>query len=263
MYYCNTNGLGQRRTVNHMKLLSAVIIFLISSAFLYTFPQDSHRSSDYSVIEKLFVSDVFHTDGLNIPYRYAYFGKQNSADCFLLVYLHGHDACGTDNKKNLERHTVLNSVNYIKSRNMNACMLVPQCTDERQWNSIVPELKSLITAFMQKNAIPTENVFLCGDSMGGIGIWKFIEENPAFAKKAVIIAGRPDKAKAEKITQTPVFVVAGDKDQRCTLEKVKSFVQKINESGGDARLKILKDSGHLETCRNGMSEDVLEWLLGT
>ncbi len=207
-----------------------------------------------------FEKGEFECEDFTIPYRFAHF-NQNKTDALLFVFLHGKSACGTDNDAQLTKDSLIHAVDYIKSRTLNAFVLAPQCTEERQWGKINSEVKSLIEDFCRKNNIKSENILLCGESMGGGGVWTLINRHPDFARRAVAIASSaPINADYKRLAKTPLYSVLGDVDKIGDPKKVKPVIERLQEMGCEAKIKILENHDHEPTCADGLSEDVLDWL---
>ncbi len=231
-----------------VSLVSAFCIFLISAAAF------ADRSRD---LFSEFNSGLYTNGSIELPYRFAHFNESENSQPILVVFMHGHSAFGKDNSSQLEKQTLKNVVTYIEENSIDAIVLAPQCDEESKWTEIPEILNSFYTQFKKEN--DCSKIILCGDSMGGCGIWLLLDRFPLLAEKAVVLGAAPFKPNIRNFTKTPVFAVCGDMDDFGSIKRIEPVINKINEAGGKAFIKILKDSQHIETCVNGMSEDVLEF----
>lgn len=238
----------------NFKIFRKVSLFLAFCTFLISAAAFADRSQ---IFFNEFDSGLYTNDTIELPYRFAHFNESKNCQPVLVVFMHGHSAFGKDNSSQLEKQTLKNVVDYIKENSIDAIVLAPQCDEESKWTEIPEILNFFYAQFKNENGC--SKIILCGDSMGGCGIWLLLDKFPLLAERAVVLGAAPFKPNIRSFTKTPVFAVCGDKDNFGSIKRIEPVINKINEAGGKAFIKILENSEHIETCVNGMSEDVLEF----
>ena len=228
------------------------IIFAFASVFLM---QNAFSKS----VEEIFDSEIYKSKEISIPYRFSHFNESESDKAVLIVFLHGHSACGNDNRKQLTKDSLRNIERYVRKNKINAFVLAPQCKENQQWTKITENLNELISDFKEKNNC--SEVFIAGESMGGIGAWLLIDEYPKLSKKTVIIAAPPAKPNIKNLAKNQIFVVYGENDDIGSPSKIEPVIEKIKNADGKIESKKLSGLNHGDTCSQGLSEDVLDWML--
>ena len=220
---------------------------------------------------KGFESAQFDGKTTVIPYRFQHFEGKDVPSIF--VFLHGNSASGTDNEKQLEKDTLLNAVSYIEKNKINAFVLAPQSPADISWVKLSADVRTLVQDFAKKNGIAQDRILLVGESKGAAGLWFLLNRYPGFARKAVALASAPKDVKTENLMKTGIYGIIGDMDTVGSKKEQKqegsvtpkirdtsSVIEALQKKGGDAHMKILKGADHYETCRIGLSNDVLDWL---
>ncbi len=233
---------------------------------VYSFAEEKVSTDDFAAAQ-------FQGKKAVIPYRYKHFDSA-SGEVALFVFLHGNSASGTDNKKQLEKDTLLNAVSYIQKQQLNVFVLAPQSPSELSWTALGDDVKSLVETFAKEHGAASARIFLVGESKGAVGVWSLVNRYPDFASKAVAMATSPKNIDAKKLLKTPIYAIVGELDtvgsNKKEVEenggispKIKAnseIVAKVQKLGGEAHLKIIDGADHYETCRVGLSSDVLDWL---
>jgi len=225
-----------------------------------------------------FLAATFEGESLNIPYRYKQFNA-GAGEPVLFVFLHGNSASGTDNQKQVERTPALDAASYIEKHGVSAFVLAPQCPENTPWRAISADLKSLCETFAREHGCA--HIYIAGASKGGSGIWAMASQYPDFAEKAVAIASSPSDVNLENLLKTALYAVIGSNDvvsnpdakdnalrstksdDEIASQKVKrnaDIVAELQYNGGNAHIKILEGYDHKKTCKEGLSEDILDWL---
>ena len=241
------------------------IRFILSIAIVFSLFQQLFADG------KGFESAQFEEKETVIPYRFQHF-EGKDVPC-LFVFLHGNSASGTDNEKQLEKDTLLNAVSYIEKNKINAFVLAPQSPTDISWIKLSADVRTLVQDFAEKNGVAQDRILLVGESKGAAGLWFLLNRYPGFARKAVALASAPKDVKTENLLKTGIYGIVGDKDtvgskkgQKLEgsvtpkIRDTKSVIEALQKKNGDAHMKILKGADHYETCRIGLSDDVLDWL---
>lgn len=188
------------------------VLFLLSSA-LTVFAQDNR-------------SDDFRECHVNLPYRLFRSQKAESMTeaLPLVVFLHGAGERGNDNNAQLKHcihffldDTVTNSYPFL--------LLVPQCPAEKRWVNtdwslpehqmdsepteelfwVIHQVDSLINC----GVVDLSQVYICGISMGGFGVWDALQRWPNKFAAAIPICGGGDPAYADVMKDIPIYIFHG------------------------------------------------------
>lgn len=241
-----------------MKIKSSrkiAVLFLFGFLFQPLFASGERNEE----LEPLFERGSYKKDGIELPYRFAHF-NQSEKSPVLIVFMHGHSAFGKDNSSQLAKETLKSIVRYVRENSVNAFVLAPQCDDSSKWTEIPEILNSFYTEFKKEHGC--SKILLSGDSMGGCGVWLLLDKYPSLAEKAVVLGAAPFKPNIRNFTKTEIIAVCGDNDDFGSVKRVEPVIKKINEMKGNAKIKILKNSDHVQTCTNGMSEEILKYFIG-
>ncbi len=220
------------------------------------------------VLDRLFMSDTFEGVSVTIPYRYTTTATEQQGKKLLVIYLHGRSACGTDNKQPLTKPAVTALLDYLRTNRLKATLLVPQCSDMHRWNEpiyngtqMTANLKAIIDRFIASGEYDTQCIYIFGDSMGGAGVWRLLNDYTSLFASAMISASRPRDVDAENVSKTPLCVVAGDKDDLAKKGKVKSFIKQLTKQGAVTRFDIMEKADHRQTCDSAFTPDRIAWTL--
>ena len=238
------------------KTKKIIFISLFAFILLPIFSQ-SEKNEEF---ESLFKSGIYKKNGVELPFRTAHFNGNDKSEPVLVVFMHGHSAFGKDNSNQLTKETLKNIVRYVQKNSLNAFVLAPQCDESSKWTEIPDVLNSFYSEFKEEHGC--SKILLSGDSMGGCGVWLLIDKFPFLAEKAVVLGAAPFKPNIKNFTKTKIFAVCGENDDFGSIKRIEPVIKKINEMNGSAYIKILKNLDHIQTCMNGMSEDVLEFFFG-
>mgnify|MGYP000010143603 FL=1 len=200
--------------------------------------------------------------GISIPYHELKVSVEGKTDkpC-LLLYLHGGTSTGNDNEKQMEEPGVDSISNYLKTRKVNACMLVPQCPARQSWTGPAGYvLKSLIDEYVNQGIVDAGRIYVFGGSMGGTGTWSMLATYPDLFAAAMPVAGNPEKA-GEYSSSTPLLTVMGTADNLMSYETANDFVDYLKASGVDANIEIVEGWTHEMTCKQSYTTSRLDWVL--
>src|SRR5258707_686047 len=82
-------------------------------------------------------------------------------------------------------------------------------------------------------------------TMGGSGTWALVTAYPDKFAAAMPLCGRGDSEAAEKLAQTPIWVLVGDKDRGTeTVQNCKDMAAALKKAGGEAKLTVYPDLPH-------------------
>lgn len=82
-------------------------------------------------------------------------------------------------------------------------------------------------------AIDRHRIYIAGCSMGGIGVFGAIARYPDLFAAGVPIAGNWDMIDAPIMGNTPMLIIHGGKDEAIPAAKLRAFIKKIRDNGGE------------------------------
>jgi predicted peptidase len=222
---------------------------------------------------------IYKSDGHQLPYR-LYKPKHitNNERKPLVIVLHSGPRRGEDNFSQLS-----GDVSVFVSRSFQEIektfVLAPQCPDDLVWIDVKRSSLPFINYDMAKQNqswretlllelidelsriynIDRERVYLMGRSMGADGVWDMLYRFPDTFAGAIILNGRTDPKKANRISKTPIRHFHGSKDSITPIENALEMQDAISRFDCDFRLKVL-NAGH-GVWENIYSVDLYRWLL--
>lgn len=199
---------------------------------------------------------------VTFPYRKAVIAAESKQSTpILVVYLHGGPKRGNDNVLQMQEQAIFTIASYLKERNISAVMLVPQCPDSLTWGVETNEaIRQLIGNYTERDEVDAHRIYLLGGSMGGTGTWLMTSAYPYLLAAAMPVAGNPETADCDRVTNTPVYTVIGSDDKLMTIPRVNDFVERLKERGGEVMIEIEEGWGHVQTCTDSYTPQRLDWV---
>ena len=211
-------------------------------------------------------SQMYH--GTDLKYRVAAIGDVENQSPMLVVYLHGRSASGNDNLKQLAKEGVHSLYGFLKKNGTSAYLLVPQCPENRHWNErekdgwqMTNVVKEVIDGFVLTHGIDTHRVFIFGDSMGGVGVYRMLNDYPNYFAAAMAAASSPRDGSAGKIAKTPLCCIMGSEDDIVDTDATNKLVNSLQKKKADLRYELLEGKTHQQTCRDAFTDENIEWVL--
>ena len=201
----------------------------------------------------------------------------------VILFLHGAGERGSDGL--LQTDVGLPHAIRVRSANVPAVVVMPQCRAERTWNS--PDMQTLalkaLDAAVREFDGDTQRLYATGLSMGGYGTWELAAAHPGlFAAYAVVCGGmRPPKgypdirnslvddpsvpdpyaALGRRIGAAPVWIFHGDADPVVPVEEARRVYAALKPSDANARLTEYPGVGHDSWLKAYAEPDFFSWLL--
>lgn len=234
-----------------------------------------HHNEQRPVAEKVdsaftakFEAQSKNLRGLDMKYRVAIIGDIEANKPILVVYLHGHSASGNDNLKPLAKRGVQSLFDYLEKNNIASFLLVPQCPDNRRWNEretngwqMTNVVKEIIDEFIQTHGINPKRIYIFGDSMGGAGVFRMLNDYSNYFAAAMIAASVPRSVSAGKISKTPLCYVVGSEDDVVLCDDTMKIINDLQKKKADLRYELMQGKTHPETCRDAFTNENIEWVL--
>lgn len=180
----------------------------------------------------------------------------------ILFFLHGAGHRG-NNVETIKRLAPLASVvNGQKSYSF--LIAAPQCPKGGSWHteSTLEELMTFVREVVAKYNIDEKRVYLSGQSMGGVGTWALLYNNPDYFAAGIPICGGNKLEWAESLVDLPVWAFHGRLDKVIVPEFSINMINAIKEAGGtQAKLTIYEDVAHESWWRTFKEPDLFPWML--
>jgi predicted peptidase len=136
--------------------------------------------------------------------------------------------------------------------------------DTEGWQSIEPELLSMLDHVQREFGGDPRRVYLTGLSRGGFGAWWLAAKHPGrFAAIAPVVGyGHPDLAEPVAKTRLPLWQFAGGRDPAVPLRFFFVLLDRLEALGHPAvRFTIHEDLGHFTWVRVYGGQDLYDWFL--
>lgn len=175
----------------------------------------------------------------------------------LIVFLHGSGEKGTDIQK-VKEH---GPFKYLKSHELDAYVLAPQCPENEYWNEEV--LYRLILKIQKENNIDSTRIYLTGLSMGAWGAWNLVVAHPETFAALVPIAGYVDRIPMIencKIATIPTRIFHGLLDDVVNVEYSIAMCKKLKTCNTNVALTIFDDANHDSWSRVYDNQEIYDWM---
>ncbi len=190
------------------------------------------------------------SNGLDLPYRLFRPAVAPGEKLPLVLFLHGGESRGTDNRKNL-RQAVTRMWALSEIQEAHPCwVVVPQCREDSHWGNGTSDpaepavkmaedpslemaaLPELLDALQAEFPIDADRVYATGLSMGGRGTWELVARHPDRFAAALACCGRADPSTAPRLVDLPIQVFQGSQDRSCDPQFSRAMVQAVLDAGG-------------------------------
>ena len=180
----------------------------------------------------------------------------NDEEWPLLLFLHGAGERGDD----LEMVKVHGPPKMIaQGRDFPFVVISPQCPEDVWWS--IETLHALINEVVETHRIDQSRIYVTGLSMGGYGSWGLAYTYPEMFAAVAPICGGGDPEKAPLMKGIPTWVFHGAKDEVVPLVQSQEMVDALEEAGGNVRLTIYPEAGHVGAWVNAYGDpEFWEWL---
>ncbi|AWM14555.1 phospholipase [Flavobacterium sediminis] len=177
----------------------------------------------------------------------------------LIIFLHGSGEKGHD----IELVKVHGPFKYLKTHELDAYVLAPQCPKEAYWE---PEsLYRLIQNIIKENKnIDESRIYLTGLSMGAWGAWNLAFAHPESFAALVPIAGFVDRVPMIencKISKIPTRIFHGLVDDVVDVRYSIEIYKKLKNCNEDIELTIFDDANHDSWTRVYDDPEIYNWML--
>lgn len=251
-------------------------LILLFSLMMFT---DMLNAQSSTVLEAYEAAEFTGSSGTVLPYRVLWpagYEKDGAQKYPLLLFLHGAGERGNDNALQLVHGSEL----FLQQQaDYPAIVVMPQCAKDDYWaqmtqvgdqryfsfaeipNPSMGAVIELLEHFLAEEAIATDQVYLMGLSMGGMGTFELLARKPDTFAAAVPICGGTNPALlpiyADKV---PLWIFHGEDDKVVLVEQSRRVVKRLEELGHSPRYTEYPGVNH-NSWDNAFAEpDLLSWL---
>ena len=198
----------------------------------------------------------------------------------LVIFLHGAGERGDDNTAQFV-HCIKPLLRFVTDGKRPAVVIAPQCPAGMWWSFGPSDTNSPPISARQTNtlqavldivkieterlavAVSPQRVYVSGISMGGYGTWELIARHPEKFAAAMPICGGGDPATAAALTDMPIRVFHGAKDNVVPPENSRVMVEAIKAAGG-TKIEYVEypEAWHDSWTQTYDDTANLEWLFG-
>jgi predicted peptidase len=175
----------------------------------------------------------------------------------LIIFLHGSGEKGTD----IEKVKIHGPFKYLKTHDLDAYVLAPQCPENEEWDNEV--LYRLILKIEKENNIDPNRIYLTGLSLGGWGTYNLAFAHPNLFAALVPISGFVDLIQLEQactIATIPTHIFHGLMDDVVNLDYAIAIYKELKKCNGNVELTIFDDSGHDSWSRVYDNKEIYDWM---
>ncbi len=211
-------------------------------------------------------------DHVRLPYRlYVPPSYDKMKKYPLVIWLHGADAIGNDNLKQITGYNTAGTRVWMEKRyreRFPAIVVAPQ-SYERSWFLDLPGREALreeqlvfelIARLQTEWSIDADRIYLVGQSMGGMGTWAYLSHRPEVFAAGVVLCGPAYPKFASRIANIPVWVFHGAKDDNVYVDNARHMVELLRSAGGQPRYTEYPGLGHEIGPATFDNPDLLPWL---
>ncbi len=249
--------------------------YLLLLCYTISFTAISQSKSDFT--KEIFVSA---TDTL--PYRMLLpIDYDENKNYPIVLFLHGSGERGNDNELQLKHGANLFLKPEVR-KNFPAIVVFPQCKATMSWNNstysiedgkrtftypstVEPNLHiDLLTSLLEdlktKLAIDHKRIYVGGLSMGGMGTFELVHQNPNTFAAAFAICGGANPKISEKIKNLPWWIFHGEADEVVPPIYSQEMYEALKKEGADVRFTLYPNVNHDSWTKAFAEPELLPWL---
>lgn len=240
---------------------------------IFTLCLPLHAGDEEESVTSGFRAGLYRTaKGKELPYRLFVPAAGDSGSRYpLVLFLHGFEALGKDNKKQISGMDYAGSHVWTKSesqRTYPCFVLAPQCPKGSFWantltrkpSGILTCVVDLIRELMKQYPIDPDRLYVTGQSLGGFGTWALLTYyNDMFAAGVPVCGGGRTRA-AASLRNVPIWAFHGAGDPIVIVFESRRMISAIRKAGGMPRYTEYQWKLHNIWNRAYAEPELLEWL---
>ena len=188
-------------------------------------------------------------NGNTIPYRIHIPKKYDTSKKYpIILFLHGADGIGTDNKSQLTNTKKLLEYNYDLVTD--AIVISPQSFEwwnidkeqEGDQKGTLSSVLHLLEEIQQTYSCDSNRIYVTGLSMGGYGTWNILEKHGDVFAAGIPICGGGNPYNAAAFKDIPIRIFHGTEDNTVPFSASQSMYNSIINAGGK-KVKLIELPG--------------------
>ena len=255
------------------KLLVSFIWLLICSKCAY--------AQDMGLFEKQWLTQ----NGDTMPFRVLLPENYDPSKKYpLVLFLHGRGESGVDNEKQLTHGAKMFLQDSIR-KNYPAIVVFPQCASNSYWSNVqavitgsktgkrtfyfvsdgepsqsMKMLMGLVRNLLVRYPIKTNQVYVMGLSMGGMGTFELVRRMPHLFAAAIPICGGADPLTAKELVKTKWWIFHGGKDDVVLPVYSEQMVAALQKVKADVQFTLFPNANHNSWDATFAEPGLLKWL---
>ena len=105
------------------------------------------------------------TNGVNLAYRQIVVNKSAPGPATLVTILHGRDARGSDNARQLATPALMTLLDYVQTHGEKTVVLLPQCPQKKDWRQLRATLDELARRKVREFRVPPKRIREIGEAV--------------------------------------------------------------------------------------------------
>jgi predicted peptidase len=241
----------------------------------------SAAGQDFSAYRKA----SFTRNGVTLPYRILYPEDYNPQKAYpLIIFLHGSGQRGNDNERQLIHGGKFFLSDSIRTR-FPSIVIFPQCGQGDTWSyfnftidtanrrinllftfqekpkKYARLVRLLADSLVQRGLVDTNRLYIGGLSLGGFGVWDFIERYPGYFAAAFPICGGGDTSRAPLIAgRTAVWIFHGASDPLVSVRYARQYFRSLKRVNADVKYNEYPGVRHNSWVNAFKEPGLMEWL---
>lgn len=175
----------------------------------------------------------------------------------ILFLIHGAGTRGNDPEL-LKDSVFFDSIEKLED--FPFIVVAPLCHKDT-WFDMYETLKRFVLFIADSEFADKKRIYAMGASMGGYTVWQLGMSMPEIFAAISPICGGGMYWNAERLKNVPVWAFHGEKDPVVYAEESQKMVDRVNETGGNARLTKFPDVEHNAWDYVYGNEELYKWLL--
>ena len=192
---------------------------------------------------KAFTQKLYQKKDPSLPYSFWVYepeGYNQKKDWPMIIFLHGRSLSGNDLNL-VKKYGVIAEIE--KGRKFPAIIIAPQVKQGESWNP--DKIVQCIENMKNSHSIDSSRISITGMSLGGYGVLHTVGKYPDKFSSAAAFCGGGKESDACRLSQVPVWVAHGKKDESVPFTESSSLVEKIKKCNDDnIKFTIYENGNH-------------------
>ena len=210
--------------------------------------------------------------GNTMPYRLFIPPAYDDKELYpLVIYLHGIDAVGSDNLKQISdnNYTGANVWTTPHVQAKHPCfVLAPQLPFGAVWATALTRTPTeqllrvleILGVIEREFNVDPQRIYVVGQSLGGFGTWSLAAARPEVFAAAVPVCGGGNATKGKELAKVPIWAFHAADDIIVSVLESKIMVDAVQKAGGNIKYTEYKAGMHNSWDRAFNDPELIEWV---